>query len=376
MARRLETLQASSAPLAAAAPLALVAGGGSGGHVFPGLAIADELGKRGWRVSWAGSRRGLEARLVGRHDLPFHPLPSRPLRGQGLAGKARAAAALAQGAWGAWRLVRREAARVVVGTGGYASAPAVLGARLAARPALIVEPNADAGMANRWLSRFASEAAVAYDETAGQLRCPARTTGVPIRDEFFAAGELPPAPPLRLLVLGGSQGARQLNELLPPALARLTPAGEIVVVHQAGAKILDEARTAYAAAGLPSTVRVEVVSFLEDMPAAVRDAHLVISRGGAITLAEICASGRPSLLVPLGIAGGHQIDNARRLATAGAAEMLRPGAAGDDFHALLGTLLADRQRLGAMSRAARGLAREGAAAAIADRVEHLAQEAA
>ncbi len=364
MARRLDTSQP---------PLALLAGGGSGGHVFPGLAIADELGKRGWRVGWTGSGRGLEARLVARRDLPFHPLPARPVRGQGLAGKARAAAALAQGVWGAWRLVRRQAVRVVVGTGGYVSAPAVLGARLAARPALIVEPNADAGMANRWLSRFASEAAVAYDETAAQLRCPARTTGVPIRGEFFAAGDLPPAPPLRLLVLGGSQGARQLNELLPPALARLGEAGEAVVVHQAGEKILEEARAAYAAAGIPPSIRLEVVSFLDDMPAAMSGAHLVISRAGAITLAEICAAGRPSLLVPLAIPGGHQFDNARRLADAGAAEMLGPDASGDDFHKLLASLTG-RQRLEAMSRAARGLAREGAAATIADRVEHLCSE--
>lgn len=362
---------------AAGGPHALLSGGGSGGHVFPGLAIAHELRSRGWQVSWAGSQHGLEARLVPQRGLPYHTLPSRPVVGKSFAGKLRAAAALAQGAWSARRLVRRLEARVVVGTGGYVSVPAVLGARLASRPALLVEPNAAAGAANRWLSRVASAAAVAYEETIDQLRCPASVTGVPVRAEFFGAGELPPSPPLSLLLVGGSQGARQLNELLPRALARLELDAEIAVVHQAGHKNLDDARAAYAAAGIPpsssSPLRVEVVPFLDDMPAALRAAHLVVSRAGAITLAEICAAGRPALLVPLALAGGHQVDNARRLTAAGAAEMLPPDAGADELTALLAVLLGDRDRLKSMSRAARGLSREGAAAAIADRVESLGE---
>lgn len=355
---------------------ALVSGGGSGGHVFPGLAIAHELRERGWQVAWAGSEHGLEARLVPQRGVPYHALPSRPVVGQGLAGKARAALALARGAWHARRLVRHLDARVVVGTGGYASVPAVLGARLASRPTLLVEPNAAAGAANRWLSRLASAAVVAYDETTAQLRCPATVTGVPVRAEFFAAGEPPPVPPLSLLVVGGSQGARQLNELLPRALARLDLDAELTVAHQAGARNVEDARAAYAAAGLPapassSSPRVEVVPFLDDMPAALGAAHLVVSRAGAITLAEICAAGRPALLVPIALAGGHQVDNARRLVAAGAAEMLPPEAGEEELARLLASLLGDRGRLASMGRAARGLGRQGAAAAIADRVESL-----
>lgn len=353
--------------------MALLSGGGSGGHVFPGLAVAAELEKRGWRVAWTGSAHGLEARLVAARGVEFHALAARPVVGQGLLGKARAAATLATSAWSARRLVRRLDARVVVGTGGYVSVPAVLGARLASRPALLVEPNAEAGQANRWLSRFAAEAAVAYGETARQLRCRSTTTGVPIRPAFFEAGELPASPPLRLLVAGGSQGARQLNELLPRALSRLELDGELAVIHQAGHKNFDDAREAYAAADIPPRVRVGVVAFLDDMPAALAESHLVVSRAGAITLAEICAAGRPALLVPLGLAGGHQVDNARRLAEAGAAETWTPGSSGDEFAALLAALLGDRERLVAMARAARGLARRGAAEAIAERVVHLGE---
>ncbi len=352
-------------------PQALFSGGGSGGHVFPGLAIAEELERRGWQVSWAGSEKGMESRLVSRRRIPFHALPAKPVVGQGLAGKLRAAATLARSAWRARTLVRRLDARVVVGTGGYVSAPAVIGARLAARPSLLVEPNAQAGVANRWLSRLAAEAAVAFDETAAQLACPARATGVPIRSEFRGVTpELPPDSPRRLLVLGGSQGARQINELVPRAIELSSgKLGALAVRHQTGEAHLPATREAYRAAGLQEA---EVVSFLDRMAEAMGQSHLVISRAGAITLAEICAAGRPSLLVPLALAGGHQAANAQRLADAGAAAVLSPAATAEDLAKARGRLLADGERLREMARRARALGRRGGAAAIADQVERLA----
>ncbi len=372
---------------------ALLSGGGSGGHVFPGLAIAEELAARGWSVSWAGSRRGPEARLVSRRRITFHDLPARPVVGQGFAGKARAAATLVHSAWRARSLVRRLDARIVVGTGGYASAPAVVGARLAARPAFLIEPNADAGVANRLLSRLAKEAAVAFDETASQLACPSRTTGVPVRSEFFRLAaandqELPPAPPLRLLVLGGSQGARQINQLVPRALGLLgSRIGALEVCHQTGDAHRSTTLEAYRDAGLADAsetegrgklagvpasggqIRYRVVAFLDRMADAMARSHLIVSRAGAITLAEICACGRPSLLVPLALAAGHQAGNARRLAEAGAAAMLPPAATAEDLAEVLAGLLGDRTRLADMARSARSLGRPDAAAAIADRVE-------
>lgn len=353
---------------------ALFSGGGSGGHVFPGLAVAEELGRRGWRVSWAGSGKGIEARLVADRELSFHPLPARPLVGQGLVGKVRSGLTLLTSAWRARSLVRRLGAAVVVGTGGYASAPAVLGGRLASRPVVLMEPNAEVGFANRWLSRLASEATVAHEVTRSRLACPSRVAGVPVRASFFDSGPLPTAPPLRLLILGGSQGARQINELLPPALATLVGRGlELEVLHQSGERNLEATRAAYAEAGLAEASGLEIVPFLDEVAGAMARSHLVVSRAGAITLAEICAAGRPGLLLPLTLAAAHQVGNARQLVEAGAAEMLGSGATSEDLVALLGELFADSERLGAMAENARALGRPRAATMIADRVEALGQ---
>jgi UDP-N-acetylglucosamine--N-acetylmuramyl-(pentapeptide) pyrophosphoryl-undecaprenol N-acetylglucosamine transferase len=277
-------------------------------------------------------------------------------------------------------LVRRTKTRVVVGTGGYASAPAVLGGRLAGRPVLLLEPNAEVGVANRWLSRLASEAVVAHEVAAQDLRCPAHTTGVPVRAEFFEGNEeLPPGPPWRLLVLGGSQGAQRLNEALPKALAYLKKEGiSLVVTHQAGQRNQETTEAVYRAMDLSAArggpVQVSVVPFLADMAGAMAAHHLVISRAGAITLAEICAAGRPAFLVPLTLAAGHQLGNALRLAEAGAAEVLPEESTAKDLARLLRDLLAQPERLRAMATAAKKLACPNAAERIADRVEHLANE--
>jgi UDP-N-acetylglucosamine--N-acetylmuramyl-(pentapeptide) pyrophosphoryl-undecaprenol N-acetylglucosamine transferase len=352
--------------------------------VFPALAVGEELAARGWRVSFAGSESGLEARLVPARGIPFHALPARPLLGRGLFGKAQALGTLAGSSRAASALVRRLGVDVVLGTGGYVSAPAVLGARFAGRPILLLEPNARAGVANRWLSRWATGAAVGYRDTINDLKCPCWVTGVPVRAAFFAVPELslhhpprhPPRHPVtapRLLVLGGSQGARQINQTLPQVAARLVerlPA--LSILHQAGERNLEETRQAYAAAGLAVGIgerHVEVVPFLEDVAGAMAASHLLISRAGAITVAEICAAGRPSVLLPLVIAKAHQVDNARLLAEEGAAEMRTPEeATAEGLAGLLAELLLDGDRLARMGRAARSLARPGAAAAIADRL--------
>lgn len=353
----------------------LLAGGGSGGHVFPALAVGAELASRGVRVSFAGAPQGMEARLVPRAGIAFHGLPARPLVGRGPLDKVRAAGTLLRSTLAARRLVRRLGADAVVGTGGYASAAAVLGARLARRPAMLVEPNARAGAANRFLSRFVAAAAIADPGAARDLACETELTGVPVRPEFFAVHEaLPGAPAPALLVLGGSQGAQALNRTLPPALAAVAARGvAFTLVHQAGERHAEPTREAYAAAGFGAD-RVRVVPFVDDVAAAMAAADLVLSRAGAITLAEICAAGRPALLLPLAIAGGHQVENARSLAARGAAALLVPAEATPDRAAeLLATLLADRAALQAMGRRARTLAMPGAAAAIADRALVLAR---
>jgi UDP-N-acetylglucosamine--N-acetylmuramyl-(pentapeptide) pyrophosphoryl-undecaprenol N-acetylglucosamine transferase len=366
--------------MADAPPLhVLLAGGGTGGHVFPALAVAEELAARGWRVSFTGSESGLEARLVTERGIPFHPLPARPLVGRGLLGKAQALTTLAGSARAAAGLIRKIGAGAVLGTGGYVSAPAVVGARLARRPALLLEPNAHAGVANRWLSRWATGAAVGYRETIQELKCPCWVTGIPVRAAFFqvpALSEAAPGSGLRLLVLGGSQGAQQVNQALPAAAARLLASlPELRILHQAGARNLDATREAYAAAGLGASLleRIEVVPFLDDVAGAMAASQLLVSRAGAITLAEICAAGRPALLLPLAIAQGHQMGNARLLADAGAAEVI---AAADLTPGLLAgrleALLSAPPLLARMGRAARSLARPRAVADIADRLEMVA----
>lgn len=356
------------------APLhVLLAGGGTGGHVFPALAVGEELQARGWRVSFTGSTAGLEERLVTQRGLPFFPLPAKPLVGRGLLGKAQALTTMASSGRAAAKLIRQIGAHVVLGTGGYVSAPAVLGARLARRPILLLEPNGKAGVANRWLSRWATAAAVGYRETIADLKCPCFVTGVPVRSAFFAVPQQLPAPAdtaPRLLVLGGSQGAQQINKAMPETAARLfEKIPTLSIVHQAGARNLEETKAAY---GDMKPANIEVVPFLDDVAGAMANSHLLVSRAGAITLAEICAAGRASLLVPLAIAQGHQVDNARLLAEAGGAEMIRSDElSAEKLAARLEELLVDRDRLAAMGHAARALARPRAVADIADRVEEL-----
>jgi UDP-N-acetylglucosamine--N-acetylmuramyl-(pentapeptide) pyrophosphoryl-undecaprenol N-acetylglucosamine transferase len=357
-----------------AAPHVLLSGGGSGGHVFPALAVGDELARRGWRVSFAGDPAGLEHALVAARGIEFVPLAARPVVGRSAPQRLRAAATLARSARRARGWVKRERVTVVVGTGGYASVPAVVGGRWARRPVVLVEPNARAGAANRWLSRLAAAAAIAHPETARQLRCPSFLSGVPVREAFFAVASLAPAAPPHVLVLGGSQGAQRLNRLLPAALAPLFAARPgLTARHQCGERNRAETAAAWQAAETAAG-RWEVVAFVDDVAAAMSRATLVVSRAGAISLAEICAAGRPSLLVPLALAGGHQDANARALAAAGAAVVLEERAAtADALGAAIGELLDDPARLRAMGEAARALARPAAAATIAARIAALAE---
>jgi UDP-N-acetylglucosamine--N-acetylmuramyl-(pentapeptide) pyrophosphoryl-undecaprenol N-acetylglucosamine transferase len=319
----------------------------------------------------------MERELVEGRGLEYHGIAAAAFVGRTPLAKVRALATTAVSAAQSRRLLRRCGVDVVLGTGGYVSAPAVIGARWAGRPAYLLEPNARAGSANRWMSRFATGCFLGYAETADELSVETVHTGVPVRAEFSAIGNLPDGP-LQLLILGGSQGARQINELVPAALEMLLEAREdspfagVSVLHQTGDAHLKVVETDYRERALASA-SVEIVPFLADVAAAMASSHLVISRAGALTLAEICAAGRPSLLVPLEIAAGHQRANAERLEAAGAAEVFT--AREDESEAsrrlcqMLSGVLEDRQRLETMARAARALAHPYAACEIADFLE-------
>ena len=384
------------------APLVVLAGGKSGGHVYPAFAVGEELQSRGWRLLMVGSPTGMEGPLAERRGLEFVTLPSRAWVGRGLVSRLTALAVLAVSSLRAAVMLRRRQASAVLGTGGFVSVPTVLGAVLARVPIVLLEPNARAGSANRALSRFASGAVVSYQSAAGDLRCGTRLTGAPVRAEFLAiTPEEPQATDdaaetvVGVLVLGGSQGAKRLNQVLPAALQEAAASRPLSVVHQTGAGNLDEAAELYGqtlgaasvagpagTSGAPSTsgagrrfrtprLDVELVSFIDDMATCMSAAAVIISRAGAVTLAEICAAGRASILVPLGLAGAHQVENARELSSAGAAQLVEESQL-DELARLLSELVVDDEARRTMAKRARALARPDAAAQTADFLTELA----
>jgi len=347
--------------------LLCVMAGGTGGHVFPALAVAGLLREQGMEVFWIGTRRGLEARLVPAHGFPLEWIGIEGLRGKGprqvLAAPFKLAAALRQAAG----ILRRRRPDLVLGMGGFASGPGGLMARLLGIPLVIQEQNRVPGLTNRWLSRVAARVFEAFPGSFPAGRG-AITSGNPVRPEILAL----PAPqerlaarsgPGHLLVIGGSLGAKILNETIAGAVATLPPEQRPQIRHQAGERTLETARRAYADAG----VAAQVTPFIEKMAEAYAWADLVMCRAGALTVSELAAAGVGSILVPyLYAVDDHQTSNARYLADVGAAQLLpqtklSPASLG----AVLVGLFSDRSRLIAMAQAARGRAEPDAAARIA-----------
>ena len=352
----------------------LIAAGGTGGHMFPALALAAELGRRGRAVSLVVDPRG--ARYV-QAGLPVHVVTAASPSGsvlRRLAGVLRLAIGLVQ----CLGLIRRLRPVAAACFGGYASFPAALAARLLGRPVLLHEQNAVLGRANRLAGRFADRLALSFAETAAAdgLAVPVIVTGNPVRCGF-AEHPVDPAPrpagaPLRLLVIGGSQGARVFSDVLPQAFAQMDAAlrSRFAVAQQCRPEDLERVRAAYAALGMP----VELATFFPDVARRMAAADLVVTRSGASTVAELLALARPSVLVPYRhAADDHQRANAAQLAAAGAALMV-PEAEFEPYRLarMLETLEAAPQELAAMAGAAARLARPDAAAALADAVLALA----
>jgi UDP-N-acetylglucosamine--N-acetylmuramyl-(pentapeptide) pyrophosphoryl-undecaprenol N-acetylglucosamine transferase len=346
------------------APVMILAGG-TGGHIFPGLAVAAALQARGVPVIWLGADGGMETRLVPPRGIEIDTIAVKGLRGKGIAALLGAPLRVLAAVRAASRILEMHAPRAVVSFGGYAAGPGGIAARLRRTPLIVHEQNRAPGMTNRVLARFAQRVLTGFPQTF--QRGDEEVVGNPVRGEIAML----PAPAqrllqhngaLRLLVLGGSQGARALNAAMPQALAGLR--GTVEVRHQCGEKLREEAERAYGDAQIAASVE----PFIADMAAAYAWADLVVCRAGALTLAELCAVGVGSLLVPFPQAvDDHQTRNAEYLVERGAALLLPQGESlADDLRQALSVLAADPARRLAMAEAARRLAKPDAAEHVAD----------
>jgi UDP-N-acetylglucosamine--N-acetylmuramyl-(pentapeptide) pyrophosphoryl-undecaprenol N-acetylglucosamine transferase len=346
----------------------LIMAGGTGGHIFPGLAVAEQMRALGWEVVWMGARGGMEERLVPRHGYRTAWIRARAARGKGLLQKLLLPANLLYSFWESARYIRSLKPDVVLGLGGYVAFPGGMMASLLNRPLALHEQNAIAGLANRVLAQVSDKVMVAFPDA---LRG-AEWTGNPVRAEIAAIA----APEerfrarqgrLRLLVVGGSLGAQALNEALPKALALMNEKPQ--VVHQAGEKHLETLRANYAAAG----VHGELLAFIDDMARRYAEADLVICRAGAVTIAELSAGGMASVLVPFPHAvDDHQTANARFLADRGAAILIQQrDLSPQRLAGLIGSL--DRPKLLQMAQKARAAGKPDAARVVAQRCMALAR---
>jgi len=351
----------------------VLAGGGTGGHLYPALSLAGELRRRrpDAAIAFIGARGGLEERLVPGAGYPLRLLRLAGLKGASVSGRLRAAAAAASAVGRCLFWMWREKPDLVVGVGGFASGPAVLAAWLLKVHTMVLEQNHFPGATNRWLGPRVDAVCLPSEEARPRIRGRHFVTGNPVREEFFHIGEPPGGRALSLLVFGGSRGAHRINEAMVDALAglaRIDPAPRIV--HQTGPADETAVRAAYAAY---PTGAYEVSAFLDDMPARLSAADLVLCRAGASTVAELCAAGRPAILVPYPhAADDHQRHNAESLVHAGAAEMVADGHLdGKTLAEAITTLAIDSDRRRVMRLAALRLARPRATARIADIAERL-----
>ena len=352
------------------APRVMILAGGTGGHIFPGLAVAQALRARGADVGWLGADGGMETRLVPPHGIAIDTIAVKGLRGKGIVALLTAPLRVLRCVRDAARVLRARRPDAVVSFGGYAAGPGGIAARIAGIPLLVHEQNRAAGLTNKVLAKVAKCVLTGFPQTFANetvVGNPVRTQiadiAAPAQRNFNHGGAL------RLLVLGGSQGARALNNAVPQAVAAL--GAPVEIVHQSGEKLLDEARKAYADAG----VQARVEPFIADMAEAYAWADLVVCRAGALTLAELCAVGVGSVLVPFPQAvDDHQTRNAEYLVERGAALLLKQDHMPDGsplatrLHEVLGELARDAGKRFAMADAARSLAKPDAAERVADAV--------
>ena len=347
----------------------LITGGGTGGHVFPAIAVAREWLGRGERsVVFVGTERGMESRLVPQAGMPLETIRVAGLKGIGGAKLLRNAAMLPAGLWDSEKILRRHRFGAALGVGGYASGPMMLLAIMHRVPSVVFEPNVEPGFTNRMLAGLATRIAVASEETAARFGHKAVVTGCPVRREFF---EVPPKehrPPFQLLITGGSRGALPINRAVIDSLDRLAARrNELFIVHQTGERDYNAVRVAYAR----RQFQAEVVPFIENMAERFAQADLIVCRSGAITVAEVSASGRAAIFIPFGAStDAHQTRNAQVMQSAGAARLLpQDELTPERLTTEIFSLLDQPRRIEEIEARARSLARPHAVEAIVDVIE-------
>jgi UDP-N-acetylglucosamine--N-acetylmuramyl-(pentapeptide) pyrophosphoryl-undecaprenol N-acetylglucosamine transferase len=354
----------------------LIAAGGTGGHIYPGIAVAREILRRDpeSQVRFVGTARGLENKLVPQAGFELSLIDSAGLKNVGLIARARGLLVLPKSFLGARSLIKSFRPDVVIGAGGYVSGPVVLSAVMLRLPTMVMESNALPGWTNRVLARFVDKAAVSFDAALPYFRGKAVVTGNPVRREFFeiAARERQPGQ-LSVLVFGGSQGAHAINEAVIAALPSLASMKDAVrITHQTGESDFARVSQGYADAGW--TERATVMKYIDNMVTAFAAADLVICRAGATTTAELIAAGKASVMIPFPLAADdHQRKNAEALTAAGAGTMiLQQDLSGERLAQELTSLVREPERITKMEQAARSLARGDAAKAVVDMIEELA----
>lgn len=358
-------------------PHLVVMAAGTGGHIIPGLAVAREMQHRGWSVSWMGTPAGMENKLVPPTGIELDTVGFTGLRGKGLMHTLTGGLRMLKAFWDCLSILRRRGADAVLGMGGYICFPGGLMGAALGKPLVLVNADASLLLSNRALLPVADRVAFGFDGAAAATTRRAIVTGNPVRAEIESLPEPQErmagrSGPLRLLVVGGSLGARVLNETLPRALAAMPVERRPHVVHQTGAFNRDAVKEAYRALGLePDTPQLDVVAFIDDMAQCLADCDVIVCRAGAVTVSELCAGGIASVLVPLIVSTtSHQRDNAQFMAQHGAAIHLPQTELSSER---LADLLAglDREQLLAMATKAHSLARPRAAARVADEIERL-----
>jgi len=351
----------------------LIAGGGTGGHVFPALAIAREWLSRGSEreVVLVGTERGIEMKLVPQAGLPLETLRVAGLKGKGGATLLKNLAMLAPAMLDASRVLRKHQPVAAFGVGGYAAGPMLLATWLARIPSIIFEPNAEPGFTNKVLARISKRIATGYEVSARQWGKKAILTGCPVRAEFFSIAPRQPEKPLRLLITGGSQGALPINRTFVDAMDKLAARkNELSIVHQTGERDYDAVRTAYAR----REILAEVLPFLSNMPERFAWADVIVCRAGAITAAEIAAAGRAAIFIPFGRAtDSHQLRNAQEMARAGAGRVItEPELTADKLTSEIFSFLDQPSEIEKLSNNARALARPDATRDIVNLIEEAA----